>query len=168
MGTTRNWTKLHERELEHRIIDRLERAGHRLTEPRTLLVRAVSGRKYTPFTGEDLYEQLRETGLGRATVFRTLRVLQDIGVLTRLHTTDGCRRYIVGPPDDDHDADHHDRLICRECGHVAYLDECPMQDALSRIARQSGYKVETHQLDIVGLCADCTASEPMSPLSQQE
>lgn len=133
----------------------LERAGHRLTEPRIELIRAVSAQAEHPFTGEDLYDELRDTGLGRATVFRTLRLLLDLNVLSRLHREDGCQQYILAPADGRQGENHHDRLICRECGRVAYLDHCPMEQAIADIARRSGYAVETHHLDIIGLCADC-------------
>lgn len=141
--------------LEHNILGLLEQAGHRLTGPRMQLVKAVSDLEKQPFSGEDLYDGLREHGVGRATVFRTLKLLQDLGVLSRLHMEDGCQRYIVAPPGEPRDADHHDRLICRHCGRVVYLNECPMEEAVARIAEQSGYHVETHHLDIVGVCADC-------------
>ena len=133
----------------------LEKAGHRLTEPRLDLIRAVSAQGERPFTGEDLYDELRQTGVGRATVFRTLRLLLDLNVLSRLHMEDGCQQYILAPRDAHLDENHHDRLICRECGRVAYLDHCPMEEALAEIARRSGYRVETHHLDIIGICADC-------------
>lgn len=141
--------------LESRIAKALQDAGHRLTGPRLSLIKAVAAQSQKPFTGEDLYKDLRGTGLGRATVFRTLRVLQDLGLLSRLHLADGCQHYIAGPQDHPPEADHHDRLICRECGRVAYLESCPMSESISRIASESGYQVETHHLDILGLCGEC-------------
>lgn len=157
-------TQYEETQLERRILELLEQAGHRLTAPRMQLIKAVSTLVQRPFTGEDLYEDLRRQGVGRATVFRTLKLLQDLGVLSRLHMEDGCQRYIVAPPGVPHDADHHDRLICRHCGRVAYLEECPMEESIARIAQQSGYRVETHHLDIVGVCADCHVPEPAQPV----
>src|SRR5690625_2136685 len=133
----------------------LEKAGHRLTEPRLDLIRAVSAQGERPFTGEDLYDELRPTGLGRATVFRTLKLLLDLNVLSRLHMEDGCQQYILAPGDDSHGDNHHDRLICRECGRVSYLDQCPMEDIIPDIAERFGYNVEGHHLDIIGLCGEC-------------
>ncbi|MFS8582973.1 MAG: transcriptional repressor [Limnochordales bacterium] len=145
--------------LEQHILDLLEEAGHRLTGPRVQLAKAVSAMAHRPFSGEDLYEDLRRRGVGRATVFRTLKLLQDLGVLSRLHMEDGCQRYIVAPPGGPADADHRDRLICRRCGRVAYLDQCPMEESMARVAEQLGYHIESHHLDIVGLCADCHGAE---------
>ncbi|REJ34418.1 MAG: hypothetical protein DIU82_09060 [Bacillota bacterium] len=140
------------------ILGLLEQSGHRVTEPRVQLIQAVVAWERQAFTGEDLYAELRPTGLGRATVFRTLRLLQELGVLTRLHLADGCQRYVVTPPASGHSPEHMDRLICRQCGRVAYLDECPMEGSLARIAQATGYRVDGHHLDIVGLCAECSAA----------
>lgn len=141
------------------ILQVLEQAGHRLTGPRVQLARAVSDLGQRPFSGEALYEDLRSRGVGRATVFRTLKLLQDLGVLTRLHMEDGCQRYIVGPPGGLSDPDHRDRLICRRCGRVAYLEHCPMEESMARMAEELGYRIESHHLDIVGVCADCHVPE---------
>jgi len=145
--------------LAERILALLEGAGHRLTEPRVQFVRAVAALADKSFTGEDLYVRLRPTGLGRATVFRTLKLLHDLGVLSRLHLADGCQRYIVAPVQATPPASgHRDRLICRQCGRVAYLDHCPMEGSLARIRQSTGYQVDWHHLDIVGLCADCSSA----------
>lgn len=143
--------------LEERMIRSLEQAGHRVTEPRTQLIKAVAAQKERPFTGEALYEELKEAGLGRATVFRTLKLLQDLGILSRLHLPEGCQHYIVSPPEHQN-RKHHDRIICRVCGRVAYLDECPMSEVIADIAKASGYRVETHQLDFLGVCSSCLES----------
>lgn len=140
--------------LEQWLIRSLEEAGHRVTEPRTQLIRAVAAQNQRPFTGEDLYEELKHKGLGRATVFRTLKLLLDIGVLSRLHLPEGCQHYVISPPNHQ-DGSHHDRIICKECGRVVYLEHCPMSELIARIADESGYRVETHHLDFLGTCAEC-------------
>lgn len=145
--------------MERYILQVMERAGHRLTGPRVQLAKAVSAWGRRPFSGEALYENLRDQGVGRATVFRTLKLLHELGVLSRLHMEDGCQRYIVTPPDGASDPDHRDRLICRRCGRVAYLDQCPMEESMARVAEQLGYRIESHHLDIVGVCADCDVAE---------
>lgn len=150
--------------IEAQIVRVLEDAGHRLTEPRLQLIRAVADQSERPFTGEALYDELKKTGLGRATVFRTLKLLQDLGVLSRLHLFDGCQHYIVTPHDLHRDQSHQDRLICRQCGRVTYLDDCPMSESIARIAEQSGYHIESHHLDILGLCGNCVET----PNSDQE
>ncbi|MFS8627770.1 MAG: transcriptional repressor [Limnochordales bacterium] len=141
------------------ILQVMERAGHRLTGPRVQLAKAVSALGRRPFSGEALYEDLRDQGVGRATVFRTLKLLHELGVLSRLHMEDGCQRYIVTPPDGWNGPDHRDRLICRRCGRVAYLDQCPMEEFMASVAEQLGYRIESHHLDIVGVCADCSVLE---------
>lgn len=150
--------------MEQYILHVMERAGHRLTGPRVQLAKAVSALGRRPFSGEALYEDLRGRGVGRATVFRTLKLLHDLGVLSRLHMEDGCQRYIVTPPGGWNGPDHRDRLICRRCGRVAYLDHCPMEESMARVAEQLGYRIESHHLDIVGVCADCHVPETSTPV----
>lgn len=157
--TANNAAGVEEQRLERHILELLEQAGHRLTGPRVQLAKAVSDLAHRPFSGEDLYEDLRARGIGRATVFRTLKLLQDLGVLSRLHMEDGCQRYIVAPPGGSDDPDHRDRLVCRLCGRVAYLEECPMEESIARVAEELGYRIESHHLDIVGVCADCHGAE---------
>src|SRR5690625_2583605 len=97
--------------IEMQMVRSLESAGHRLTGPRRQLIKAVSAQSERPFTGEELYDHVKRSGLGRATVFRTLKLLQDLGLLSRLHLFDGCQHYIVAPVENPHDAHHQDRLI---------------------------------------------------------
>ncbi len=134
-------------------IDQLKRNGHKVTAPRRKLLQYLDGRD-APFTAEEIYGELSATGVGRATVFRTLKLLQDVGVLVRVHLEHGCQHYQAAPgiPGDTH---HHDRIICRECGDIALLDQCPMRSDVSDIARRSGFRIQGHHLDLYGICSSC-------------
>ena len=88
------------------MIQTLEQAGHRVTEPRSQLIKAVVAQKER-LTGGPC-TKLKEAGLGRTTVFGTL-LLQDLGLLSRLHLPEGCQHYIVSPPEHQ-DGKHHDRI----------------------------------------------------------
>ena len=122
-------------------------AGHRRTGPRRAIVRAILRHAGT-FTAEGLADELRTTGVGRATVFRTIDVLADLGMLHRLHRG-GCHGYTVCP------TGHHHHLTCSVCGRVESVRGCGLDEQLNRLARTAGFVVEDHHLELTGRCADC-------------
>jgi Fur family ferric uptake transcriptional regulator len=137
-------------QLEGRILARLVDAGFRLTEPRRAIARSVA-EQAGQFTAEAVWEQVRPRGVGRATVFRTLDTLAELGVLSRMHV-DGCHRYTVC------DLAHHHHLVCSACGRVAEVDAHEIEREIRRLAERHGFRLERHQLEFVGRCAPCQAS----------
>ncbi len=131
--------------------EELERAlaakGVRITPPRRAVLAAIVSQG-EQFTAEDVLK--RVPGAGRATVFRTLRLLHRLGLLCRVLQEDGRWRYSVAGS-----RRHHHHLVCLGCGRVQDLDECALAPLSSVIARRSGYRVEGHWLEIYGRCLQC-------------
>ncbi|HEX6508329.1 MAG TPA: Fur family transcriptional regulator [Chloroflexota bacterium] len=125
----------------------LARSGYRRTEPRRVILQAITHHA-GPFTAESLADELRSSGVGRATVFRTIDVMTDLGMLHRLHTG-GCHGYTVCPPG------HHHHLTCSACGRVESVEGCGLDEQLARLAGNAGFAIEEHHLELSGLCADC-------------
>ena len=134
------------------IIDRLAREGHRLTTPRQAIIKLVAPRQ-DHFSAQEVWDEVRErySGIGRATVFRTLDLLTELGVLNRIHTGDGCHRYTVC------ETTHHHHLMCVECGTVSSLEAAGIESQISRLASEAGFDLLTHHLELVGRCAACRA-----------
>ena len=133
--------------LEQRIAD----GGRRLTEPRRRLIaamRALGDR----FTAEQL--QHAAPGVGRATVFRTLRLLQDAGALCQIVLDDGAPAYRLTS------GGHHHHILCSRCGATDDFARCDIQGLLAELGRRTGYEVQSHRLEVYGLCARCRA-EPV-------
>lgn len=122
-------------------------AGYRRTEPRRAVVRAILGHPGS-FTAEELADGLRLEGVGRATVFRTIDMLADLGMLHRIHAG-GCHGYTVCP------RGHHHHLTCSVCGRVQSVAGCGLDDQLSRLASTAGFAIEDHHLELTGRCAGC-------------
>src|SRR6478752_5700544 len=122
------------------ILERLDRAGYRLTGPRRTVLEEVV-RHETPFTSAELWATVQRHAptVGRATVFRTLDLLARLGVLQRIHDdADGgrCHAYLAC------DAGHHHHLICQGCGAVTDFAEDAALEALVRaVERQTAYRV---------------------------
>ena len=132
------------------IIDRLARQGHRLTTPRQAIIKLVAPRN-DHFSAQEVWDEVRSQyhGIGRATVFRTLDLLTELGVLNRIHTGDGCHRYTVC------ETRHHHHLMCVECGKVASLEAGGIEQQIRRMAGDAGFELLTHHLELIGRCADC-------------
>jgi Fur family ferric uptake transcriptional regulator len=132
------------------IIDRLTEEGHRLTTPRQVIIKLVAPRN-DHFSAQEVWDQVRSEhrGIGRATVFRTLDLLAELGVLNRIHTGDGCHRYTVC------ETRHHHHLMCIECGTVISLEAGGIEQQIRRMAGEAGFELLTHHLELVGRCGDC-------------
>jgi len=134
------------------IIGQLARDGHRLTTPRQAIIKMVAPRQ-DHFSAQEVWDDVRTnySGIGRATVFRTLDLLTELGVLNRIHTGDGCHRYTVC------DTRHHHHLMCVECGTVLSLDAAGIESKIREMAAEAGFDLLTHHLELVGRCAECRA-----------
>ncbi len=132
------------------IIGRLTSEGHRLTMPRQAIIKLVAPR-HDHFSAQEVWDEVRDqhTGIGRATVFRTLDLLAELGVLNRIHTGDGCHRYTVC------ETRHHHHLMCVQCGTVTALEAAGIEQQIRRMAGEAGFEVLTHHLELIGRCASC-------------
>ncbi|HLF03694.1 MAG TPA: transcriptional repressor, partial [Dehalococcoidia bacterium] len=93
--------------VEEQLLETLEDRGCRDTMPRRAVVQAIAG-KERHFTAEELREQL--PGVGRATIFRALKLLVESGVLCRVLLEDGNLHYQLSH------RGHHHHLLCVQCG----------------------------------------------------
>ena len=134
------------------IINRLTKEGHRLTTPRQAIIKLVAPRQ-DHFSAQEVWDEVRErySGIGRATVFRTLDLLTELGVLNRIHAGDGCHRYTIC------ETTHHHHLMCVECGTVSSLEAGGIESQIRRLASDAGFDLLTHHLELVGRCASCRA-----------
>jgi Fur family transcriptional regulator, ferric uptake regulator len=130
-----------------------EEKGHRKTQPRNriairLAELAASGQD---FSVEDLWHDLQryDTRLGRATVFRAVEMLVNMGLLNRIEFSDGSHTYRACGDE------HHHHLTCRKCHRVVDVDICIPDDQLVEIGKQTGFEIEGHSLVLFGVCADC-------------
>jgi len=132
------------------IIDRIAKEGHRLTLPRQTIVKLVAPRR-DHFSAQEIWDEVQSQhrGIGRATVFRTLDLLVELGVLNRVHVGDGCHRYAVC------ETSHHHHLMCVDCGSVTAIEAASIERQIHRMAGDSGFELLTHHLELIGRCAAC-------------
>jgi Fur family ferric uptake transcriptional regulator len=137
------------------IVTALDRAGYRLTEPRRQLAALIAGRA-GHFTAGDLLDEARASRLhvGRATVFRTLEVLEELGAVERLDLPTGEHAYVMCQ------RAHHHHIVCSRCGRTTEIDDAGLRVVVGEIARRTGYRVDEHRLELFGVCPACLASQP--------
>ena len=94
--------------------------------------------------------QKRDANIGAATVYRTMKILVDAGLATARHFGDGQTRYEA-----DLDRHHHDHLICTSCHAIIEFENEPIEELQNLVARQHGFLVTRHKLELYGLCRAC-------------
>lgn len=131
----------------------MERQGRHVTRQRLSVAATLHAMGGHP-TVEEVHDALRKagSGTGLTTVYRTVKLLKDAGLVMEFRGEDGSARYeAVGSPK------HHDHFVCRDCGAVLEIS-CPeLERAQSELARQYGFFPEAAAHCVYGLCAACHA-----------
>jgi Fur family transcriptional regulator, ferric uptake regulator len=139
----------------------LRERGLKLTSERSTLLGAILGSR-EHFEPEDLLVSLRQKGIrvGKATIYRTLPLLVDCGILRRafLGQNRAYYEHCLG-------AGPHDHMICTHCGRVIEFDSTDVVQLRTRLATAANFTVHSHRFQIVGLCQQCkaAAADPSSP-----
>jgi Fur family ferric uptake transcriptional regulator len=128
----------------------LTKNGIRETPQRVFVVQELA-REENDATATQIYERLRRRGtnIGLATVYRTLTILHEHGAVDTLahHAGELCYRLCAEV--------HHHHLVCTGCHRVVELRDCDLEPWVKRSAGKHGFTATDHQVEIVGLCADC-------------
>ena len=105
-------------------------------------------------SAQTVHARLREegSGVGLATVYRTLQSMVEAGSVDVLRTDDGEAVYRACS------THHHHHLVCRACGRTVEVEGPAVETWADKVAREHGFSGVTHTLEIFGTCADCTAA----------
>ena len=128
----------------------IESAGRRLTRPRRAVAALIDARDGA-FSAADLVADARghRLGIGRATIFRAIELLAEIGALERIDLPTGDHAYVpCGPA-------HHHHVVCRRCSRSVEIGDLGLAALARDIARKTGYRIDEHRLELFGLCPDC-------------
>jgi Fe2+ or Zn2+ uptake regulation protein len=133
-----------------RFLAALDQGGYRLTEPRRVVAQLVADQD-GHFSAADLVAQARSRrlGIGRATVFRTLDVMSELGMVERIDLPNGEHAYVGCEPA------HHHHVICSRCARTTKVEDCGMAAVAREVARRTGYRIDEHRLELFGLCPAC-------------
>jgi Fur family ferric uptake transcriptional regulator len=128
----------------------LHREGHRMTPQRQMVLDAVceAGGHARP---EEVYRLVHEKSpaVNRATIYRALKLLSELGLITDTLSVDG---YLVYEMAGDHP---HHHLVCRRCGADLEFSDAKYAQLVDAIEEETRFRVETTHITLSGLCPDC-------------
>lgn len=133
----------------------LRRVGLRVTSPRVKIWQILQTANVRHLSAEEVYQTLRTNAedVSLATVYRVLGQFAEAGLVIR-HNFEGG--YAVFELDD---GNHHDHLVCVQCGQVAEFVDEVIESRQQAIAKQANFSITDHSLIIYGLCAKCQQVE---------
>ncbi|MDP3276405.1 MAG: transcriptional repressor [Deltaproteobacteria bacterium] len=137
-------------ELKRLLRDHVQRNGLKSSSRRELVLEVFT-RMGRHVTADELLRAARDSDarIGAATIYRTLRVLQDSGLVVERHFEGGASQFELV------DGDHHDHLICIECKVIVEFDDDVVEQAQERLAARFGFELHSHRHELYGLCPAC-------------
>ncbi|WP_439143235.1 Fur family transcriptional regulator [Planktotalea sp.] len=128
------------------IIERCEAKGLRMTGPRRTIAKVLQASDDHPDV-EELYARASavDAQISIATVYRTVKLFEEAGILDKLEFGDGRARY------EDAERDHHDHLIDMNSGEVIEFVDPEIEELQERIAARLGYTLKGHKLELYGV-----------------
>jgi len=132
--------------------NRLKRSSRKLTGQRQGILELLRNES-RPMTNKEIHEGLPKGGCDLATIYRSMHLLQEMGMVKRLDFGDGSARFELMP--EEGDIGHHHHLICLDCSDIVELEGCLVQELEKRIASAKGFVSVTHNLEFFGICPSC-------------
>ena len=135
-----------------------------MTLPRQLILENLkSADEYK--TADEIYSTIHANypGIGLATIYRTLNLLEELKVINKLNIGDGKARYELGKQDED--IPHYHQLICSECSKIIKYDDFSeeekniMHTEEAKLGERFGFRIDRHVVQYYGLCSECVAKK---------
>ena len=135
---------------EKKIISKLKRNNYKMTSQRRAIIDTITASQDL-LTPARIYEKLHHSHpeIGLVTIYRTLAILTELGLVCELHNGGDYPAYTVGTPE------HHHHLVCSQCGRVFDFRGHNLEELEARLSRESGFRIDNHILEFIGLCLPC-------------
>lgn len=134
--------------------EELRARGYRVTPQRQLVLEAVTSLEHG--TPEEICAEVQRTarGVNISTIYRTLELLEELGLVSHAHLGHGAPTYHLA------DRHHHLHLVCRDCEGVIEADVEVAEDFTAKLREQFGFDTDLKHFAIFGRCADCSPKGP--------
>ena len=141
----------HRRQELSALKSRLRGQSHKITGPRAAILEILRKHPH-PLTNKEVLAALPKGECDLATIYRSMHLLEKMGMVKRFDFGDGAARFeLVGEGDDG----HHHHLVCTRCSEVVEIEECFPSEIEKRIAAANGFEAVTHKLEFFGICPEC-------------
>lgn len=132
----------------------LKKKGYKLTPQRRSIVDTIIENEGQHLTAEEIYDKVKKScpEIGLATVYRTILLLEELAVISRLDLNDGCSRYEIVHSDETH---RHHHLICNICHKVSEVQDDLLEELEVDIEKQYKFKILDHSVKFYGICDEC-------------
>ena len=129
----------------------LQNMGLKATFPRLKILDIFRKSDQRHLSAEDVYRALigENVEIGLATVYRVLTQFEQAGILARSQFDSGKAVFELN------DGDHHDHLICTNCGKVVEFSDPDIEKRQQKIAKDNGFALESHAMVLYGICGSC-------------
>ena len=102
-------------------------------------------------TARELADRLHGRGIGQASIYRTLELLDRLGLVQRFEVGEGGTRYEPAHAG----GEHHHHIVCDSCGKVEAFEDDALERAISHLSAQTDFAVAAHDVTLHGECAQC-------------
>jgi Fur family ferric uptake transcriptional regulator len=130
---------------------RLRQESCKLTAPRRAILR-VLGQEARPLSNKEIFQSLPAGNCDLATVYRSVQMLERLGLVKRFHFGAGAARYALM---EEGCQAHRHHLVCTNCTRIVEIGECIVRELEERVVARSKFKAVTHRLEFFGVCPDC-------------
>jgi len=130
--------------------------GFKVTPQRLAIYNVLAGTKAHP-SAEMIFNQLQPyyPTMSLATVYKTIEILKEIGLVQVLNVGEDSFRY-------DANTDNHPHIRCMTCGRVDDLEDIDATDFINKIADKTAYRLTGQQFYFFGICPECQAAEKVA------
>ena len=130
----------------------LRQRGYKVTPQRRTIIGEIID-THEHLTPAAIYKRvnLEHPGIGLVTIYRTLEILAELGLICETHAGGSCRSYLMRRP-----SGHHHHLICSDCGKVVDFTDCGLRELERRLAEETRFKINGHLLEFLGQCRQCS------------
>ncbi len=133
------------------LTERLRSKSRKVTGPRQAILEILRQKSH-PLTIREIFGALPKGDCDLATIYRSMHLLEKMGMVKRFHFGQGGARFELLSEGDD---GHHHHLVCTECSQIVEIEECFPETLQERIAARNGFKAVTHKLEFFGVCPRC-------------
>ncbi len=138
----------------------LAQNGYKSTLQRNLVYEILTEHADKHLSTEDVYDLIKDKNpnMGIATIYRTLQLFEEIGLVYKHNFDDGCSRYEIMSEDSNEVHQHH-HLVCKICGNIIEVKEDLMNSLEEIIEKQYNFEILNHVVKFTGICSQCRNKE---------